>query len=216
MKFYPLMINLEGRPVVIVGGGSVASRKAAGLIDAGALVTVIAPDFSDQMRDLKKRFPQNIELVERVYRSGDISGPLLVFTAADDPSINRQVSNDAQRMNLPVNNAADPENSSFHVPSFMRKGDLILAVATGGSSPAMAARIRRDLEKHIPHNVEDMLFALGRIRDILKSDAGYDGKTPKERSEILAKIVHDDGLLGRITGFRDNDLKLRSIIDELM
>ncbi len=216
MKLFPLMMNLEGRPVTVIGGGGVASRKAASLLEAGARVTVISPEISEKIRGLRKEHPGRLEIVEREYRTGDLAAAVLVFTASGDPGVTRQAVADAAASNILINAADSPECSSFHVPSFIRKGDLVLALATGGASPAMAARLRRDLENHLPYNIEEILAVLQRIRDILKEGAEFSALTADERGGILKKIVNDDFTLGRLRDCGENEKKIRSIISEFL
>lgn len=133
---YPVFLDLGDVPVLLVGGGQVASRKAEGLVAAGARVTVVAPMVSSATRALAA------EVRERGYEVGDLAGHQLVITATDVPAVNAQVAADAKAAGIWVNSADDPENCSFILPAIARRGPLIAALSTGGASPALAGRLR--------------------------------------------------------------------------
>ncbi|MCP4714608.1 MAG: bifunctional precorrin-2 dehydrogenase/sirohydrochlorin ferrochelatase, partial [Deltaproteobacteria bacterium] len=132
MKLYPVMLNIEGRLAVIVGGGSVACRKLQDLLEAGAVVRLIAPDVDDEIAAFAAERGGQVEIMHRRYCSGDLAGSALVFSATDDPETNRQVGDDARRAGLFVNTADDLENSSLIIPSVTRRGELIMALSTSG------------------------------------------------------------------------------------
>ena len=122
----------------MVGGGQIASRKVAGLLAAGARVTVVAPMVSaDAGRHSGARCAR-----ARPTRSADIAGHLLVMTATDDPAVNAQVASDARRAGVWVNSADDPDNCSFILPAVARRGPVVVAVGTDGASPALARHLR--------------------------------------------------------------------------
>jgi precorrin-2 dehydrogenase len=136
---YPLFLNLTNQPVVVVGGGTVARRKIRSLIAAGALVTVISPNAVG--------LPKTVRWLRRRYRNGDLRGARLVISATDDQAVNAQVCAEAKRRKLLVNCVAPPSAGNFIVPAVARRGGLTIAVSTGGVSPALAKRLRRDLER---------------------------------------------------------------------
>ena len=193
MKLYPVMVNMEGRLAVVVGGGGVASRKAADLLESGAKVKVVSPEINDDI--VKLGACNDLEIVKREYEYGDLEGAALVFSATNDRSVNELVFMEAEGRNIFINAVDDPDNCSFYVPSFMRKGDFLFALSTGGASPAYAARIRRALEKDIPEDIDVILDRLRRAREILKSDEAFSHLESPERGEILKKIANDDLLL---------------------
>jgi precorrin-2 dehydrogenase / sirohydrochlorin ferrochelatase len=192
MKLYPIFINMESKLAVIVGGGDVAYRKLNDILDCGAKIKIIAPEFNKEIKEIERANPGSIEIIQRKYKSGDTKGAYIVFAATNNPEVNKIVFQDAEKNQIPVNSADDPGNCSFFVPSMSRKGDLIIAVSTSGDSPVMAAKIRRILEKNIPENIEEVLIALHEARKILKDMKNL---TQPERAAILKKITDDDDLL---------------------
>ncbi|MCX7886837.1 MAG: hypothetical protein N3B01_06235 [Verrucomicrobiae bacterium] len=140
--YYPIFLQLQGQPVVVVGAGKVAARKIRALRSAGARVTVIAPEISaaiGRMRD--------IHLVRRAYRRGDLRGACLVVAATDDLDVNRRVCAEAKRRRLLVNCAAPPDCGNFIVPSVVRRREFCIAISTFGEEPARAKRLRLWLER---------------------------------------------------------------------
>lgn len=198
MNQYPVMLNLSGRRAIVIGGGSVAARKTRDLLDNDALVTVISPEYNDEFNGLKKSYPDRLDMEKRSYRKGDLKGALIVFSATDNHELNREIYREAKELNIFINAVDDPPNCTFTVPSSFKRGDLLVTVSTGGVSPAMSARIRRDIEKHIPESVEDTLSALKEARKLLQNDDVFTDISSEERGTILKQIVMDDNLLGEL------------------
>jgi precorrin-2 dehydrogenase/sirohydrochlorin ferrochelatase len=151
---YPLFLDLTGQPVVVIGAGKVASRKIRSLLAAGARVTVISPVGaaslprpSGSRRDKDVAPTGTLRWVKRRYRRGDLTGARLVIAATNDLDVNRQVCAEAKRRRQLVNCIAPPEAGNFIVPAVAKRGALTVAISTGGLSPALAKRLRRDLER---------------------------------------------------------------------
>jgi siroheme synthase-like protein len=138
---YPIVLDLTGAHVVVVGGGGVALRKVEGLLSAHANVTVVAPTVADAIRDLPVR------LVARAYEPDDLATARLVITATDDPAVNAKVSADAASRGIWVNSADDPANCAFVLPAVARAGPVTVAVSTGGASPALASHLRSEIQR---------------------------------------------------------------------
>ncbi|MEW4353843.1 bifunctional precorrin-2 dehydrogenase/sirohydrochlorin ferrochelatase [Streptococcus pneumoniae] len=136
---YPVMINIEDKPVVVIGGGLVASRKIKTLLAAGARVTVISPTLHENI-DVA-----SIHWVNRSYQTGDLDGAKLVFACTDVELVNRQVMNDAHPSQL-VNNTGDKHFSDFYNVAIARAKDFSVMISTNGLSPARSKEIRKKLE----------------------------------------------------------------------
>jgi precorrin-2 dehydrogenase/sirohydrochlorin ferrochelatase len=195
MELYPVMVQLEGRRVTVIGAGEVALRKVGDLLRCGARVSVIAPSMHAGFAGLVEDYGDRLELLPREYCCGDICDSLLVFAATDDEAVNRSVFNEARERMILVNSADDPFNCSFFLPSSYRKGDLIMSISTGGASPALAARLRRDLQKYIPEHIDTILKALNEARQMLKNGGPFVHLDTVRRGDILKSIVNDDGRL---------------------
>ena len=172
-ELYPVMIDLAGRRVTVVGAGDVALRKVADLLRCGARVNVIAPSMHEGFAGLAEEYGDQLVMIPREYCRGDIGDSLLAFSATDDEEVNRAVFTEARERSILVNSADDPSNCSFFLPSSYREGALVMSLSTGGASPAMAARLRRTLQQHIPENIDTILEALNAARQMLKSSAPF-------------------------------------------
>jgi len=209
---YPIMYKIKGKLVVVIGGGQVAFRKVKDLANCGATVVVIAPDIHPELEEYAAANPA-ITIIKREYQAGDCAGAALVFSATNNPRVNRTVYEEALALNIPINAVDDPDNSSFYVPSFFTRGPLLVAVSTGGASPAMAAKVRRLIEQSIPQDIEITLDTLNEARTILKEH--YYHLTSHQRSELLKAIVTDERLLEQaVEAFKNNMLQefLKSLL----
>ncbi len=164
---YPVNLCLTGHHVLVVGGGPVAARKVEGLLQAGAWVTVVAPAASAAIAE-------NPEVVwhRRAYQPGESGAYRLVVTATSDPAVNAMVARDCEAANVFVNSADDPDNCTFTLPSVARRGDLQVAVSTGGRSPALARWLRQRIEREIDSGYATLLELLAETRGDAKAAFG--------------------------------------------
>lgn len=160
---YPAILVLDGRVGVVIGGGAVGERKVRTLLDAGARVRCIALDPSGGVRALAAE--GRIELLERAWRRGDLEGVAVAVAATDDPGVNQGVFEEATERGIPVNVVDDVPRCTFIAPSIVRRGDLLVAISTGGKSPALAVRLRERLERELGDEYAVMLALLGDLRD---------------------------------------------------
>lgn len=161
---YPIVLtNLAGARCVVVGGGAVAERKVAGLLEGGARPLVISPALTDALEAW--RAADRIEHVARRYQPGDLAGALLAIAATDDRAVNRAIAQEGARRGLLLNVADDPAAGNFHTAATVRRGELLLAISTGGGSPALAARIRGELAARYGEEYARLLALLRRLRE---------------------------------------------------
>ena len=182
-NYYPVFLDLKGKRVLVVGGGQVALRKVKSLLECGADVFVVAPEAVPELRQMA--LEGCIRWVNREYAEGDLEGAYLVISATDSQEVNRRVSADAHARGVFVNVVDDPELCSFIVPSVMRRGELVIAVSTGGSSPLFAKKVRQTLEQVIGPEYGEMAALLGRLRPYVRSV----GATEAERVKIWEKVL---------------------------
>ncbi len=182
MTPYPVMLTVEGRRCLVVGGGKVAARKVEGLVVAGADVTVIAPTVDPSITAL------NVTIEQRTYRRGDANaGYRLVITATDDPAVNAQVYADAEAAGVWVNSADDPEHCSFTLPAIHRDGDVTIAIGTAGQSPAFAAWLRDRVRESLPAGLSDVVGQLAaERRAVQQAGESTEGRDWRPRIEELA------------------------------
>jgi siroheme synthase-like protein len=168
---YPVVLNLSGRSCLVVGGGPVAARKARGLLAAGALVTVIAPDLCPEMESLSA-----LRVERRSYAAGDASPFRLVVTATGRQEVDSAVFEDADAAGVWVNSADDRAHSSFILPAVHRDGAVCIAVTTGGTSPALASWLRDQLAEQSGTGLGDLAQFLAQARTRLR-DAGISSES---------------------------------------
>ena len=162
---FPAMLDLRGRSVLVVGGGRIAARKAAALVESGAEVTCVAPVIGDEVRAL------GVRTLERGYRPGEVAhGYWLVFVATDDPTVQRQVYDDGVAHRVWVNAADDPSNCSFILPAVHRDGPVVVAVSTSGAAPALASWLRSRLAGAVPANIAGIAEELAERRAAVRRD----------------------------------------------
>lgn len=159
---YSLQFDLDGRPVIVVGGGTVAERRLRRLVDEGAHVTVVAPEVTEWIRHSNEH--DRLELRERRYRRGDLEGAALAFAATDEASVNRAVAEEANDLVVPVNVADRSAAGDFSVPAVAEFEHLRLAIDTGGASPALSAALRRHLEGRLDEHWDRAAGILARLR----------------------------------------------------
>ncbi len=143
MSYYPAYLDLHNRLVLLVGGGDVAGRKLATLLEAGAKVRLVSPKLNDHCAG---QLGQEVEYLARGFEPVDFDGVCLAVSATDDEKVNRSVADEAARRNVFVNVVDVPPLCSFVVPALVRRGELTIAAGTGGAAPAVARRIRERLE----------------------------------------------------------------------
>jgi siroheme synthase-like protein len=159
------MLRLEDKKCVVIGGGRIAARKISRLLEAGADVTVIAPDFGSDVRTLVDDGALHAE--QRGYVDGDLSNAAIAFAATSSPTVNAAVANEACRRNIPVNVADDPTASTFHVPAVVDRDDLTVAVSTSGRSPAFARSLRDEIDELLSSDRLELLELYAQLRDEL-------------------------------------------------
>ncbi len=155
---YPVNLLLQGRPVLVVGGGAVALGKVQGLVEAGAVVHVVAIEVSPQVRALP------VTWEERPYRAGDVGGYRYVVACTDDPDVNEQVFLDGESAGVFVNAADDPAHCSATLPAKLQRGALLVTVSTSGRSPALASWLRDQLGEVIGPEHDALLALLAEAR----------------------------------------------------
>jgi uroporphyrin-III C-methyltransferase/precorrin-2 dehydrogenase/sirohydrochlorin ferrochelatase len=159
---FPIMLQLKGRPCLVVGGGGVALRKALSLVEEGARVKVVAPEAVESLEHMAA--DGRITLEKRPYRPGEVIGNTLVFTATDSREVNRQVYEDAHAAGIWVNAADEPESCSFHLSARIQRDPLQLTVASGGEAPFAVRRLRQLLERRFGPEWAEWLEAASRFR----------------------------------------------------
>lgn len=184
--YFPICLDIHGRCCVVVGGGRVAERKVGGLLAHGGRVRVISPELTPELR--RRHAAGEVEWREANYQGGDLSDAFLVIAATDDKEVQAQVYAEASARHTLVNVADVPKWCNFILPATVRRGDLTIAVSTGGKSPAMAKRLRRELEAGLGPEYGELTDLLGRLRPLVLAMA----RPHAENQALFNQLLHDD------------------------
>jgi len=183
MSLFPMFAKLDGRHVVIVGGGEIAAAKLDALLQAGAKVTVVSPAVNSQVSSLVKE--GKIEWREKEFAPEDLYGAFLVIAATSVPSVNESVYRASDASGLLCNAVDDIENCHFYYGSVVQRGDLQIAISTNGKSPALAQRLRKELEAQFGPEYESWIEWLGAAREVLRAS----GAAPAQKKEMLHNLA---------------------------
>lgn len=184
MAYYPAFIEMEGKRVLVVGGGRVAQRKIEVLLAHGAKVQVISKGLTPTLNRYLEE--GRIDFLGQEFQEERLEGAFMVMAATDDPVLNHRVSEKARARGLLVNAVDQPSDCNFIVPSILRRGDLLIAVSTSGKSPALAKKVRESLEEKFGREYESLLKLMGRLRNQILSL----GLPPHEKRRIFEEIVN--------------------------
>lgn len=184
MRYYPVNLDIQNRKCLVVGGGSVGTRKVMTLLECGAIVTVVDPDVAEELLELAEK--NMIELKKRHYESSDIEGMFLVIGATDNEELNWQINKDAERQNKLCNIADRPEACNFILPSIVNRGNLVITISTSGKSPAFAKKMRQDLEKQFGEEYDEFLQLMGAIRKKALSEK----HEPEAHKHLFEKLIN--------------------------
>jgi precorrin-2 dehydrogenase/sirohydrochlorin ferrochelatase len=207
--FYPVYLNLKGRRVVVIGGGEVAERKIETLLDTGASVVVISPQVTRRIATLSNQ--KKIEIRNRTYLRGDCSDAALVFSATGDPEISVAVHQEATALGVFINTADQPAQCSFIMPAVVRRGDIGVAISTSGTSPALAARLRRKISGLIGPEYARLAELLSRIRPEIRGKIHSEGR----RKDLHYRIIDSDIIsLLKLDDAAPAERRLKQIIED--
>ena len=199
MRYYPINLDIKNRKCLVVGGGGVGTRKVVTLLDCGAKITVVSPDVSGQLLELANN--GSIVLEKRSYRKTDLDGMFLVIGTTDDEELNRQISIDAEKLNMLCNIADRPKVCNFILPSIVNRGDLTISISTSGKSPALAKKLRIELEEQFGNEYAELLRLMGAIRKKLLSQK----HEPEAHKQLFEQLINRS-LLDMIRGNRKDEI----------
>lgn len=182
VRYYPLFMDISRRRCLVVGGGQVAERKVERLLACGARVAVVSRDLTAWLRALREE--GRIDHHDAGYRKSFLAGAFLVIGATSDDAVNDRVSRDARALGILVNIVDDPKRCDFILPALFERGELAIAVSTGGRSPALARKIRMALEADYGPEYAILTGILGRVRQAVLAEGGASAAN-RERFEAL-------------------------------
>lgn len=183
---YPINLQIKDRICLIVGGGRVAERKAIGLLNCQAKVTIISPDITEALATLVAE--NKLNFIKRDFACADIENKFIVIAATNNKKLNTQITALAQEKNILVNNIDSPEEGNFALPATLQRGPLQISVSTNGCSPALAKKIKGDLGRLYGEEYQEYLFLLREIREYCLKHISDINK----RKEIFNRVIASD------------------------
>ena len=179
--FYPINLKIDDMKIVIIGGGKVAYRKCMNFLAFNKKVLVVSKEFVKEFEEIKEQ----VEIVKGAYNEKYIKDDFVVVAATNNKEVNHKIGIYCRQYNKLVNVVDDKDLSNFTVPSFVKRGDLLLSVSTGGKSPSLSSKIRKDLEEVYDDSYEEYVKLLGEARDnIIENTSDI-----KERRKKLKELV---------------------------
>lgn len=191
MDFLPIFMNVKGRMCLVVGAGEVAYRKASVLKDAGATVSVVAPEFYPAFANMA-----GVACIAERFQPAHLDGAVLVIAATNDSAVNRAVSEHARHLNIPVNVVDSPELCTFIMPSILDRSPLLVAFSSGGASPVLARMLRGKLETMIPARYGNLAAFCARLRDTVKAHVTNPAGRRVFWENVLEGVVAEKVLAG--------------------
>jgi precorrin-2 dehydrogenase/sirohydrochlorin ferrochelatase len=185
MRLFPLFLKLSGRRCLVIGGGKISLGKVAGLLSSGAKITLVAPQVTPKIADWSRR--GRLRWVRRKFRSSDLRGVFLVVAATSSTPIHRAVFRQCKKRGILCNIVDVPELCDFYYPAVVRRGDLQIAISTGGSSPSLAKRLRQQFEREFGPEYAHWVRAIARKRQKIRSQK----LTPAERIRLLETMASE-------------------------
>ncbi|PYU39608.1 MAG: siroheme synthase [Acidobacteria bacterium] len=191
-RLFPMFLKLSARPCLVLGAGTIAESKIAGLLEAGGRVRVVAPEATPQVRSWAQS--NSIEWHQRSFQPDDLTGMFLVVAATSSAELHQRIFEEATRRGVLCNIVDVPVLCDFYYPAVVQRGALQIAISTAGKSPALAQRLRKQLEEQFGPEFEEWLAQLGEVRDRLQSSK----LDPEERKRLL----HEDASEEAFEAFR--------------
>ena len=180
MAYFPFFIDLDGKEGLIVGGGTVALRKAEKLLPYGPNLTVLAPEILTELKNM-----DGITCLEIPFTPAVLQGKDFVIAATDDAELNRSIAESCQTRRVLVNVVDDPENCGFLFPALVKRGQLSVGISTGGASPSAAVYVKKRVTEYLPEHLEEILDYLSSTREQIKA------ALPEERRSAAFKKLFD-------------------------
>lgn len=192
MSYFPFMIELNNERCLIAGGGTVAYRKVCSMLEFGAVVTVVSPEFCPELLELVERLcvsdkysSGHLTLVKRRVQPQDIDGAFVVIMATDDEKVNHDMAELCRQQRILVNVVDVKSDCGFYFPAIIKDKEVVISVSTGGQSPVLAGTIKRNIESHLGRSYGDIAERMGELREQIK--AQIDGE--EERKKAFQQMV---------------------------
>lgn len=189
MAYFPFMIDMKDRLCVIAGGGRVALRKIETLIMFGAKIKVIAPDIISEIYDLQN---SNIEICKRTIEKHDVDDAFVVIMATNNSRVNEEVANICKERNILVNVVDVKKDCGFYFPAIIKEEDVVISVSTGGNSPVLASRIKKEIKENLSSNYGKIAKEMGEVREKVIASEKSEEKRKEKFQAILEQKINEE------------------------
>ena len=189
MSLFPAFLKLQNRPVLMVGGGAIATSKIPSLLEAGARITVVAPKINAQLAEWVRN--RRIDWLPKPFHGGDLDGKFLTIAATSIRQVNAEVFAEADKRQILCNAVDDIEHCHFYYGSIVQRGDLQIAISTNGKSPALAQRLRKELEEQFGPEYAGWLECLGAARELLRAQSADSETTKLQLHQLAARQMFE-------------------------
>ena len=183
MSYFPLFMDMDNKPALIIGGGNTALRKAKVLLSFGAYVKAISPEFIPEFYTLAQN-SDKLTLINRHFTPMDIDGIFIAVSATDDRNVNKTVSTLCQNKNIPVNVVDDISLCTFIFPAVIKEEDVVIGISSGGKSPVLTQYVKEEIKAVLPSSIGEINTKLGEIRTSI-----INSYPPSERKEMFEQIL---------------------------
>jgi len=207
-RYYSICLDLQGKRCLVIGGGTVAERKILTLLEYEAAIVVISPCVTSHIAHLSHE--GRLTYIAREFQPGDARNFFLIIAATNDDQVNKAISQEAQEAHILINVVDAPDDSTFILPALVKRGDLTISISTGGKSPALARKMREDMETQYGPEYEIFVDILGNLRkNILQSEPDI-----CKRKEIFQRLAESDEILKiiRERGRESAEGKIRELL----
>lgn len=200
MAYFPFMIDIKEKPVLIAGAGKVAYRKVLSMLDFEADVTVVSPEFCEELLELYENLTTSdadsgkvrLTLIKRKVLPSDIEKAFVVIMATDDSSVNHEMAKLCRQKNILVNVVDVKDDCGFYFPAIIKDSDVTISVSTGGQSPLLAREIKRDIASSLDKSYGDIAFKLGTVREEIKAKYKSEEERKTAFEKLFKELLEDD------------------------
>ena len=185
MAYFPVFLDIKDKKIIVVGGGNIALHKIKVLQQFDANIVIISPHIHEEIINIANSNSRNIVILRREFQDDDIQNAAFVIAATDGQALNSHISAICQEQDILVNVVDVKNECTFLFPAIVKKGELVITISTGGNSPALAAKIKKEIDAAIPEYYADMIETLGEYRDYIREKV----HTQEERKQVYHQLI---------------------------
>ena len=191
MSYFPFMIELNNEKCLIAGGGMVAYRKVCSMLEFGANVMVVSPEFCPELMTLAEQMDKRLTLIQRKVGASDIEDAFVVIMATDDVKVNHDMAELCRQKKILVNVVDVKDECGFYFPAIIKDKEVVISVSTGGQSPVLAGTIKRKIASHLDKSYGDIAERMGELREQVKAEIDDEEERKKVFQQMVRKLIDE-------------------------